>query len=64
MGKVTSLERVLMSTQLAELRKAFQPGVSVVNWHSLCIPDFVAGFRKASTLSLWAVHVCWSMPAD
>ena len=44
---MSALERALLTEQLAALRSAFAPGLSVVNWNSLGIPDFAAGFRKA-----------------
>ena len=47
MARVSALERALLAEQLATLRAAFLPGLSVVNWNSLGIPEFAAGFRKA-----------------
>ena len=57
MARMTSLERSLLAEQLATLRKAFSPGLSVVNWTSLGIPDYAAASRKARA-GLPSVRMC------
>ena len=42
------IERVLLDEQLEKLNKALGPGISVLNWLSLGILEFVASFKKAS----------------
>ncbi len=42
----TQIERALLISQLEVLRKILEPGLSVINWHSLTMQDFIGSVRK------------------
>lgn len=42
----TQIERVLLAFQLEVLHISLEPGLSVLNWHSLTMQDFVGSVRR------------------
>ncbi|BDA41784.1 probable Dynein-1-alpha heavy chain, flagellar inner arm I1 complex [Coccomyxa sp. Obi] len=53
----TQIERALLTSHLEVLHKTLEPGLSVLNWHSLTMQDFVGSVRKA----LAAFKATWSI---
>ena len=47
-NQLTQIEKVLLVSQLEDLHKVLEPGILVLNWHSLNIPAFVISVRKVS----------------
>ena len=45
-GKLNAVERGLLSTRVAKLRATLDPALTIQNWHSLGILDFVASVNK------------------
>ena len=45
-GKLNAVERGLLATRVAKLRATLDPALTIQNWHSLGILDFVASVNK------------------
>ena len=48
-GKLNAVERGLLATRVAKLRATLDPALTIQNWHSLGILDFVASVNKVPT---------------
>jgi len=44
--ELTPIEHSLLTFQLEKLHKTLLPGITVLNWHSLGVPEFVTSVRK------------------
>ena len=51
-GKLNAVERGLLATRVAKLRATLDPALTIQNWHSLGILDFVASVNKVRKPSL------------
>ena len=49
-GKLNAVERGLLATRVAKLRETLDPALTIQNWHSLGILDFVATVNKVQSL--------------
>jgi hypothetical protein len=46
-SRLSDVERVLMSARIKDLKEELGPGLKVLNWNSLAIPEFVSKCEKA-----------------
>lgn len=60
-GKLNAVERGLLATRVAKLRATLDPALTIQNWHSLGILDFVASGSKVLSPSL-AMSMLYGAP--
>ena len=55
-GRLSAVERGLLATRMAALRATLDPAVTIQNWHSLGILDFVTTINKVCIVLTHSRH--------